>query len=324
MTTVTEKFLSTKKIIVGTLIVCVFGMILVEKFYYYVRDHPCPDDTDGGVANPVPQSLQAANSHGDELRRRLPGALVIGIQKSGTGALLKMLNLHPDVKIALREVHFFDLDENYSRGMEWYRRQMPLSLPNQITIEKTPGYCDSDVTPERVRALNPDMKILVIVREPTTRAISQYVHILTNMQQRGVTYDSFENLAMKDGQVNADYKCIKRSIYVTYMARWLDFFPRNQIHIVNGDTLVSNPTTELKKVETFLGLKSAISRSNFYFNKTRGFYCMTDGTTRACLQRSKGRKHPEVNSTIIEQLHTYFRPYNTKFQELFGQEFNWS
>lgn len=56
-----------------------------------------------------------------------------------------MLNLHPRIQKAAGEVHFFDRDENYIKGLEWYRKKMPHSFRGQITIEKSPSYF---VTPE--------------------------------------------------------------------------------------------------------------------------------------------------------------------------------
>lgn len=72
-------------------------------------------------------------------------ALVIGVRKCGTRALLEMLYLHPRIQKAAGEVHFFDRDENYWKGLEWYRKKMPHSFRGQITIEKSPSYF---VTPE--------------------------------------------------------------------------------------------------------------------------------------------------------------------------------
>lgn len=72
-------------------------------------------------------------------------ALIIGIRKCGTRALLEMLYLHPMIQKAAGEVHFFDRDENYLKGLEWYRKKMPQSFRGQITIEKSPSYF---VTPE--------------------------------------------------------------------------------------------------------------------------------------------------------------------------------
>lgn len=54
------------------------------------------------------------------------------------------------VQKAAGEVHFFDRDVNYNKGLEWYRMQMPHSYPGQITIEKSPSYF---VTPEVCKGL---------------------------------------------------------------------------------------------------------------------------------------------------------------------------
>jgi len=51
--------------------------------------------------------------------RKLPDALIIGVKKGGTRALLEFVRLHPDVRAAGSEVHFFD--RFYSKGFTWYR-----------------------------------------------------------------------------------------------------------------------------------------------------------------------------------------------------------
>lgn len=67
-------------------------------------------------------------------------SLIIGVRKCGTRALLEMLYLHPSIQKAGGEVHFFDRDENYLKGLDWYRKKMPHSFRGQITIEKSPSY----------------------------------------------------------------------------------------------------------------------------------------------------------------------------------------
>lgn len=51
--------------------------------------------------------------------RRLPHALIIGVKKGGTRALLEFLRLHPDIRALGAEPHFFD--RHYARGLTWYR-----------------------------------------------------------------------------------------------------------------------------------------------------------------------------------------------------------
>jgi len=86
----------------------------------------------------------------------LPDTLIIGVKKSGTRALLEFIRLHPDVRAAGSEVHFFD--RHYQRGIRWYRHHMPYTIEGQITMEKTPSYFVTKEVPQRVYHMNPATK----------------------------------------------------------------------------------------------------------------------------------------------------------------------
>jgi hypothetical protein len=111
------------------------------------------------------------------LDRRLPRLLIIGVRKGGTRALLEMLNLHPNIAMVPVEVHFFDKFDNYQRGLDWYRSQMPLSTDAQLTVEKSPSYYVTPEVPERVYAMNPHVQLVLIVRDPVTRLLSDFAQI---------------------------------------------------------------------------------------------------------------------------------------------------
>ena len=51
--------------------------------------------------------------------KKLPQAIIIGVKKGGTRALLEFLRVHPDIRAVGAEPHFFD--RNYDNGLEWYR-----------------------------------------------------------------------------------------------------------------------------------------------------------------------------------------------------------
>lgn len=137
------------------------------------------------ISHPMVKTNNVANGKGfagnkmhfHKTGRRLPQALIVGVRKCGTRALLEMLFLHPRIQKAAGEVHFFDRDENYARGLDWYRKKMPYSFRGQITIEKSPSYFVTPEVPERVRAMNASIKLMMIVRDPVTRAISDYTQL---------------------------------------------------------------------------------------------------------------------------------------------------
>jgi len=55
-----------------------------------------------------------------------------------------------------------------------FRHHMPATLEGQVTMEKTPSYFVTREVPQRVHQMNPNTKLLVVVRDPVTRAISDY------------------------------------------------------------------------------------------------------------------------------------------------------
>ncbi|XP_051508349.1 heparan sulfate glucosamine 3-O-sulfotransferase 1-like [Myxocyprinus asiaticus] len=255
--------------------------------------------------------------------KHTPDSIIIGVRKGGTRALLEMLDIHPEVAAAATEVHFFDWDENYAKGFEWYREQMPYSYPHQIIVEKTPGYFTSPLAPARIHAMNSSIKLLLILRDPTERVISDYTQVYFNRLENHKPVQAIEHMLVKNGALNTRYKAIQRSLYDVHMRNWLQHFPLEQIHIVDGDTLIHDPLLELQRVERFLDLPPRIVASNFYFNQTKGFYCIRSDGQERCLHESKGRPHPPVNRSVLRQLRSYLRQHNLNFYRLIGRTFNW-
>ncbi|XP_073774913.1 heparan sulfate glucosamine 3-O-sulfotransferase 3A1 isoform X3 [Danio rerio] len=60
--------------------------------------------------------------------KKLPQAIIIGVKKGGTRALLEFLRVHPDIRAVGAEPHFFD--RNYENGLDWYRYISPADLAN--------------------------------------------------------------------------------------------------------------------------------------------------------------------------------------------------
>ncbi|RWS06764.1 heparan sulfate glucosamine 3-O-sulfotransferase 5-like protein [Dinothrombium tinctorium] len=160
--------------------------------------------------------------HFSKTHRRLPQCIIIGVRKGGTRALLEFLNIHPAVQKASDEVHFFDDDSKYEMGLEWYRRQMPYSFPEQVTIEKSPAYFVTESTPYRIHAMNSSVKLILIVRDPVTRLISDYAQLAENKAKKERRVASFEEVVLfPDGSVNTNYKPVRTSIYSLYYTRWI-------------------------------------------------------------------------------------------------------
>lgn len=237
-----------------------------------------------------------------------------------------MLSLHSDIAAAQNEVHFFDWESHFQRGLDWYMSQMPRARPEQLTVEKTPAYFTCAKVPERILHMNPNVQLLLIVRDPVERVLSDYTQVFHNHLQKRKQPQPIEDLLMlKDGQLNLAYKALNRSLYHMHMQHWLAMFPRESFHVVDGDALIREPLEVMRKVESFLHLQPQIRAENFYFNRTKGFYCLRDRERRErCLHSSKGRTHPQVAPRILRKLRDYFREPNQKFFDLVGRTFAWN
>ena len=103
----------------------------------------------------------------------------------------------------------------------------------------------------------------------------------------------------------------------------MKYFKREQIHVVDGDALIENPSPELRKIESFLELKHRFNEKSVYFDKRKGFYCVRKFNGRGvCLGAEKGRTHPKVKDDVVQKLKEYFQPFNREFSKAVGQTFN--
>ncbi|XP_043109126.1 heparan sulfate glucosamine 3-O-sulfotransferase 3A1 [Puntigrus tetrazona] len=255
--------------------------------------------------------------------KKLPQAIIIGVKKGGTRALLEFLRVHPDIRAVGAEPHFFD--RNYDNGMDWYRDLMPKTLEGQITMEKTPSYFVTREAPSRIYAMSRDTKLIVVVRDPVTRAISDYTQTLSKKPD----IPTFESLTFKNrttGLIDTSWSAIQIGIYAKHLDNWLQFFPMSQILFVSGERLISDPAGELGRVQDFLGLKRIITDKHFYFNQTKGFPCLkkAEGSSKPhCLGKTKGRTHPNINPEVVQRLRDFYRPFNMKFYQMTGRKFGW-
>lgn len=257
-------------------------------------------------------------------KRRLPQCIIIGARKAGTRALLVYLGIHPDIITHGEELHFFDEDDFYNQSLEAYRRKMPFSFKNQITIEKTPSYFTTPEVPERVYRMNSTIKLLLILRDPVERTISDYLQVALSKEKKHKHVETFEEKVLeRDGSINRSYKGISRSVYHRHMERWLEFFKLSQIHIVDGENLVADPYSELYQVEDFLGIEHKIREDNFYFNQSKGFFCVRTEILQKCLSESKGREHPDIDPRVLKKLRNFFRPRNEKLFKMINRRFDW-
>ena len=256
-------------------------------------------------------------------KRRLPKCIVVGVAKSGTREIMDFMKLHPHIEIyqaASYENPYFG--RAYRKGKARFRSKMPCSYSNQITVVKNAWYFHNHFVPERIKAFNESVKLIVIVREPVSRAISQFMFF-----HKGHGMNNYENALFRGNSINSKSDAVRRSVYDKPMENWLQYFKLDQFLIIESNELKFSPAKVMRKVEDFLGLGHFISPEMFVLNKEKGFYCVQSNLTvngMACYAANRGRTQPTVRPSVIYKLKEYFRPKNEKFFEIIGKSFDWN
>lgn len=189
----------------------------------------------------------------------------IGAQKCASSWLYDILADHPEAALSdKKELDFFSY--RYEQGYGWYERQFPDKLGARAVGEISPSYFNEASVPERARLYSPDLRILLSLRDPVERALSQHRHQIRIGSVAGPDY-RFET-ALAD---NPSY--IDQGRYATHLTRWLASFPASQVHVVLMEDIKNNPEETARKVYKFLDI-TPDHRSAALYEKSNPSYAV--------------------------------------------------
>lgn len=257
--------------------------------------------------------------------RLLPGFLIIGASKSGTSSLYNYLIRHPNIIPPIKkEVHFFDL--NYSKGLYWYRAHFPsiINLKTKrrknceevISGEASPYYIFHPRVPDRVYKAIPQVKLILLLRNPVDRAYSHYhfvvrrgaetrtfkeaieaeVQTISDEEKKILSNENYHSLTHRQGSY------ISRGLYVNQLKTWFGLFSKDHIHIICAEDFFADPGNNIDLTFEFLNL-CGVKLKKF------GVYKKGD--------------YPEMDPATREKLSTFFKPYNRELYQFLGEDFGW-
>ena len=195
----------------------------------------------------------------------------------------------------------------------------------QVTIQKTARYFITPSAAPRIFAMNDSIKLILILRDPVKRLISDYDHEARyiNGSRNGpyITIEStspLENLAFTSaGDLNIAYDAVIASMYDLHLERWFRYFSREQILVLDGEKFKKDPLSILRQCEDFLGLPNVINESMLVFDKEKQLYCRKD---TGCLP-DKGYKHKTYPKMLVSKLYQQFTPHMKRTFAMIGQNF---
>ena len=228
-----------------------------------------------------------------QTRTRSPNFFVVGAAKSGTTALWYYLGQHPDCYLApVKEPHRWAEDLRLgshpflSRHPElflptgavdfWSARMAhvdaglgtdPASYPSlyaaagdqQAVGEADPAYLLSEAAAGAIARAHPDARIVIVLRHPVE--VMHSLHAMLRLGAQEPHWDFAEAVAASrerevgdppGHEVWARYLDVVR--FAPQVRRYLDAFPRGQVHVSLFDDLRADVAGWVQEVQAFLGL----------------------------------------------------------------------
>jgi Sulfotransferase family len=207
----------------------------------------------------------------------LPDFLVIGAPKAGTTALHAALARHPDLYLsAVKEPKFFLSDgpppdrgggpgdvQTYREHVwrrEDYEALFAQAPARALRGESTPFYLYDLQAQQRIRDLIPDVRLIVILRDPVERAHSNWTHLWS--AGREPIGDFVRACAEEDRRVAAGWSSFWHYVRLGRYGEQLDhlyrLFLREQVLVFRYRLLLDEPAQVLDEICAFLGVEQGI------------------------------------------------------------------
>jgi len=205
-------------------------------------------------------------------------------------------------------------------GLQWYRANFPLTLRGKLTFEATPDYLFHPQAAERAAALLPDVRIIVLLRDPVERAFSHYRHI-THLGIETLSFaDAIDAESERlepdiaamgedpsfDPRAFRNFSYISRGLYADQLERWFEWYPRDRFLFVMSEAFFTDPASTYQDVLEFLGLRQWRPRTFVNQSQARGH-----------------RSSLGMDDATRERLIRTFEPHNRRLADLLGPSFTW-
>ena len=221
---------------------------------------------------PPPQANRMARTEAGDPRPLL-GFMIVGAQRCGTTALSRFLSRHPEIGMSNpKEVHLFDRP-NYSPG--WtveqidarYRPCFEDRAGVRIRGEATPIYLFFPEIARELKRYNPELKLIVLLRDPVERAISSYYLERNRSREprplwRALLMEPLRMRRCRDplayGSLTRVCSYRRRGLYSLQLRNLYRSFDREQVLIVRSRDLSRHHDAVLRRVFAFLGVSEEV------------------------------------------------------------------
>jgi|GEM_PF-301695 len=270
-------------------------------------------NTDSQLLFCIISSIKADTNLKKEFMGNNQFLFVIGAQRSGTTYLYKMLEAHPEIEMAkpMRpEPKYFLRDDIATLKPSDYE-EMYFADSESVTWrgEKSTTYLERVYVAERIKSWFPDAKIVIMLRNPIHRAVSNYYftkkhgleplpldEALYNEEHRRDDYDKTKISA-------SPYAYLQRGHYINYLQEWAEIFPREQMIINIFEEFVGN----LKAVQAM------------YARLDIDAAYVPDEHKLVVNASQDGDNNIDISSELEQYLHAHFEEANHALEKWLGR-----
>jgi hypothetical protein len=273
--------------------------------------------------------------------RTMPQVYLPGAMRCGTTLMYELLKLHPNFVPPfydtrqlfylqdlpnLKAYNFTGVAKTlYSllfggyTGPDSYRKFFPLKRKMDlirkrtgypaVTGDFTSVYLHCRVAAQRIKAITPDAKLIIMLRDPVQRAYSEYslMTLLSNEKRRFET--AIEDELNNKGQGNYFIdNYIRKGLYESWIRPYFELFDKEQMLIVRSEDFFSDPLAVAANVIAFIGLPPL---------KTEADFNILDLPRNAIFYVKRMK---DETRTFLKE---YYRPYNQRLFEFLNVDMQW-
>ena len=248
--------------------------------------------------------------------RTIPNFIVIGVKRCGTTTLYEQLSEHPCIEKSSHDnLGFFN--NNFELGINWYKSHFVTNLRKReierkygqfATYDVTSSYIQKKKTAENIFKTLPNVKLIIILRNPTDRAYSEYNQNIIDenesrefidlIKQEIKEIQNMENIEFSSDKINL----VKKGMYEKQISPWLEIFDRKQILFITTEEFGEKTTETYDKIFRFLELPE-------YKIKNKEMH-------------RKGA-YKEMNVKTRKILDDFYEPYNKELFQKIEETFQW-
>lgn len=221
--------------------------------------------------------------------------MIIGASKAGTTSLFEYLSRHPNVQNArMKEPRFFN--RYFHLGRNYYRSYFPKMSTSGVTGEATTSYLYEKNVPKRIKEMIPNVKLIVLLRDPVKRAYSHY-----NMNKLDDSSTNFQEALLREKRGEVRFYYLESSMYHKQLSRWMNYFDRDQILLLKSEEMFKQQEKTQQKILSFLDLE-ILNLGSF--------------------KKLNERTYSALSEKVYNEVNTYFEDNLKALKANFGIEWN--